>query len=361
MCVCKYVYTYMIYICIYIRIYTYVYIYTCIYIYTHVDVCTCICMLTHVVVLVCSYICMRVCVCACVCACVRVYIDVYTHININTFICMYIRIFTKIYVYKHIHVHICIRQDVRELQNLSKRFEVHLLFIYTHAAVEQLISSTHVTAELIIKIWRAFAIRINICSCRTANIYTHAAPIRMNICNCRTAIHRTHTAVGLIQKSWRALVVLGAPFPRLYPGCCIHVWHDSFMWVPWLIRMCDMTHLYVCHDSFTRVTSLIHTCAMTHPHVCHDSSTCARWLTHMCAMTHPHVWHGTDLAAFAWYCARIVLLCTHDTHYSSMGVCLQGTRCLNAGWCQLVSSMKSRKLIGGKQLLISCITGRKRM
>jgi len=156
-----------------------------------------------------------------------------------------------------------------------------------------------------------------------------------------------------------------------------YIYHDSCMCVMWLTHMYDMTHPHMRDDSCTCVPWLMHMCDMTravrwieyyphmydmtHPHVCHDSSTCARWLTHMCAMTHPHVWHGTDLAAFAWYCARIVLLCTHDTHCSSMGVCLQGTRCLNAGWRRLVSSMKSMKLIDGKQLLITRITGRKWM
>ena len=149
-----------------------------------------------------------------------------------------------------------------------------------------------------------------------------------------------------------------------------HMRDDSCTCVPWLMHMCAMTHAHVCHDSCTCVPWLMNMCAMTHEHVCHDScigvtrltqsveSSITRisvtWLIHMCAMTNPRVWHGTDLTAFAWYRARIELLCTNDTRCCSMGVCLQGSRCLNAGWRRLVSSMQShRKLIDGEQLHVA--------
>jgi len=95
----------------------------------------------------------------------------------------------------------------------------------------------------------------------------------------------------------------------------------------WLIRICDMTHLYwsrLLHMravAFTCVTWLIHMCAVTHSCVRHDSFTCVRlhshaWhdlficvtrLIHMCAVTpshacrcihicdttHSHVWHDS--------------------------------------------------------------------
>ena len=41
-----------------------------------------------------------------------------------------------------------------------------------------------------------------------------------------------------------------------------YVWHDSFVCVTWLIRMCDVTHSYVRHDSFVCVTWLIRMCDM---------------------------------------------------------------------------------------------------
>ena len=87
--------------------------------------------------------------------------------------------------------------------------------------------------------------------------------------------------------------------------------HDSSIFEPWLIHMCDMTHSYVCHDSFICVPWLIHVChdlficvtclppqrqkqhhlysatsnTDTHPrfpHLC----VCA---CHVCDMTHPYV------------------------------------------------------------------------
>jgi len=48
-------------------------------------------------------------------------------------------------------------------------------------------------------------------------------------------------------------------------------YQDSFICVPWLIHMCDMTHSYEWHDSFICVTRLIHMCAMTHSYVWHDT------------------------------------------------------------------------------------------
>ena len=109
-----------------------------------------------------------------------------------------------------------------------------------------------------------------------------------------------------------------------------HVWHDSFISVTWLIHMCDMTHLYdltqiirvneschtykwvmslewggshaesciclyliihMCTQSFICVTWRIHKCDMMHSHVWHDLCTCVTCLIHMCDMTDPHVWH----------------------------------------------------------------------
>ena len=71
----------------------------------------------------------------------------------------------------------------------------------------------------------------------------------------------------------------------------LYVWHDSFVCVTWLIRMCDMTHSYVWHDSFICVTWLIRMCDMTHSYVWHDSFIRVTWLIRMCDMTHSYVWH----------------------------------------------------------------------
>jgi len=73
----------------------------------------------------------------------------------------------------------------------------------------------------------------------------------------------------------------------------MRVWHDSFVCVPELMHMCDMTHAYVWHDSCICVTWLVHMCDMTHAYVWHDSCICVTWLMHMCDMTHAYVWHDS--------------------------------------------------------------------
>ena len=52
-----------------------------------------------------------------------------------------------------------------------------------------------------------------------------------------------------------------------------YMWHDSFIYVTWLIHKCVMTRV-MC------VTSLMHTCDMTHLHLRHD------WLTLVTAVTY---------------------------------------------------------------------------
>jgi len=68
------------------------------------------------------------------------------------------------------------------------------------------------------------------------------------------------------------------------PLTCVPWRIDSFVCVPWLIRMCAMTHSYVGHDSLICLPWLIRMCDMTRLHVCHDS------LTHSYAI----LWKGTN-------------------------------------------------------------------
>ena len=56
----------------------------------------------------------------------------------------------------------------------------------------------------------------------------------------------------------------------------------------WLIHMCDMTRQYVRCDSLICVTWLIHMCDMTRLYGRHDSSIYVTWLIHMCDMTPSH-------------------------------------------------------------------------
>jgi len=110
-------------------------------------------------------------------------------------------------------------------------------------------------------------------------------------------------AAVLMVQPWRGRLV--------YKGCAIRtatsneppLWKDSFICVPWLSHMWDMTHSFVWHDSIVCVTWLIHMCDMTHSYVWHDfiqmcdmtSFICVTLLIHMCDMTHSNVWHDPFL------------------------------------------------------------------
>jgi len=81
-----------------------------------------------------------------------------------------------------------------------------------------------------------------------------------------------------------------------------HFWHDSFICVVWLIYAVDMTHvclwhdsfmfveLYVWHNAFTFVSWLVHMGGMNHSYVWHDSLICVAWLINTCDMTYLYVW-----------------------------------------------------------------------
>jgi len=92
-----------------------------------------------------------------------------------------------------------------------------------------------------------------------------------------------------------------------------YVWHDSFIYVTWLVHIFHMTRSCVWHDSLIRVThsyvghSFFHTCdrthwyvwpdslmcAFTHSYVCHDSFVCVTCLIHLCDMTLSYVWQNS--------------------------------------------------------------------
>jgi len=58
-----------------------------------------------------------------------------------------------------------------------------------------------------------------------------------------------------------------------YERVVLHMWsHASFIFVTWLIHMCDMAHWCVWHDSFMYMIWLIHKCDMTHWYVYDTSS-----------------------------------------------------------------------------------------
>jgi len=139
-----------------------------------------------------------------------------------------------------------------------------------------------------------------VCECFILHMYVRhdswtrglVAPRRAWRCHCI----RTHTAFVYVYIYF-----------VMYIYICWLWCHDSFICVPWLIRMCGMTHSYVCHDSLVRVPwqqakakcvlqdlagrkfcaapRLIYTRAMTYSYVRHDSFVRVPWLIRTCAMT----------------------------------------------------------------------------
>jgi len=93
-----------------------------------------------------------------------------------------------------------------------------------------------------------------------------------------------------------------------------YMWHDSFIYVTWLIHMCDMTHSFVRYDSFIcdvtnsymRLDSLTTNSVwaifdqiydMNHSYVQHDSFICAPWLIHyLFCKSHPRFARRADFA-----------------------------------------------------------------
>jgi len=76
-----------------------------------------------------------------------------------------------------------------------------------------------------------------------------------------------------------------------------HVWHDSFIRVPWLVHTCDMTHWDVCHDVWC-VSLVLRICDRwhMHSHVSLDPFTSLTWLLHVSCMTHSYLWHDSFLS-----------------------------------------------------------------
>jgi len=97
------------------------------------------------------------------------------------------------------------------------------------------------------------------------------------------------------------------------PATHVHMGHDSFTYVTWLIHICDMTHSYVTvfilpainassnpgmrvrmgYFSFTYMTRRIHIYDMTHSyvpiHMRHDLFIYVTWLNHIYDMAHTYV------------------------------------------------------------------------
>ena len=106
-----------------------------------------------------------------------------------------------------------------------------------------------------------------------------------------------------------------------------HAWHDAWICVTWLIRMCDMSHWYVWHDSLTCVTWLVDCvtwlsdmCVMRLTHICNQtfffdlgnvSLACVTWLIHMWKVTYSHVCHAACICV-----ARLIYTCDMPHSYA---------------------------------------------
>jgi len=70
-----------------------------------------------------------------------------------------------------------------------------------------------------------------------------------------------------------------------------HVWHDSFMYVIWLIRTHDKTRpKSLCSHAAFPGKQLVCAGHMMNSYMWHDSFICVTWLIHMCDMTHSYGW-----------------------------------------------------------------------
>ena len=87
-----------------------------------------------------------------------------------------------------------------------------------------------------------------------------------------------------------------------------YLWHDSLVGVTWLIRTCDMTHLYVIW--------FLCICDMTHSYVWHDAPAYVTWLI--------HVWYDSSMSRS--YAGRVAFLSLDVTHvYVGREVFARGT------------------------------------
>jgi len=70
----------------------------------------------------------------------------------------------------------------------------------------------------------------------------------------------------------------------------VYTYVSSFHIEIWAYIICDMVHSCVWHDSSIWVTWLIHMCGITHSWMWRDSFICVRWLIYKRDWTHPCTW-----------------------------------------------------------------------
>ena len=96
---------------------------------------------------------------------------------------------------------------------------------------------------------------------------------------------------------------------------CIHVWHDSFICVAWLIPMCDMTYSYVWHGFNICVTCLVHVLLQATGTRIHMYNVWS--VTHMSRIwyvTHvSHIWSVTQIHTYVTHMSHMWYV-THMSH-----------------------------------------------
>ena len=93
-------------------------------------------------------------------------------------------------------------------------------------------------------------------------------------------------------------------------------WQDSFVFVMWLMKVCDMTHSYTRRDVLMHVTWL---CDMTHSCMWRDPSIYMTWLIDVRDMIHSYIWHGA-LVYVTWLIRLydVTHSCTCDDSWTSV-------------------------------------------
>ena len=154
------------------------------------------------------------------------------------------------------------------------------------------------------------------------------------------------------------------------PNCQERQQHNLFIYVTWLVHMCDVTHSYVWHDSCICVTRLIHMCDVTHSYVWRDSRDsiiCFRRLVYMCGthftlggsymcdVTHAYVWGDSYVVSqthniakssmnescrtYEWVTSHIGM--SHVTHMKES--CRRRTKLPRALWMSHVTHMNESR------------------
>jgi len=248
--------------------------------------CVCVCM--------CMYMCVYVCVCVCVLVCGR---DMTHSCGCHdSFICVTWRVWRVTWQ--------ILRAEGDTVRNARNSFQVILVTWCIHIYVPWHIDMCDVTCE----------------TCDMTHSYdrgrcdTSCRPQQTgHICDITHSYvyHDSFTCVTwrVWRVTWHVLTTEKSAARIASKSIqVVDVTWLSFIYVPWLIHICAMTHSNVCHDSFKCVpwrvwneTFLrqremrramqarafkLYVPQNSHSYVCHDSSICVPWLIQICNRTH---------------------------------------------------------------------------